>query len=202
VQRPVRLVIALVLTLGVVALARADDDASQRQELETLRGKIEQLDAALTDTDKASTALKEEADDYAAKVAANAATGEAIKQRGQQLTARGAELADEHTNAEKLCMKTTATTEEYQAVLAQCDKARQAYQQHADGYRADQQHLTADYAAYNAAAKELQARYQDIDKKRQDIVAKQASLKDARQQTLAQFDALRDRLNPPQPAAK
>ena len=200
--RPVWLAMALMLMLGVVAPARADDAANLRQELESLRGKIEQLDAALTDTDKASAALKEEADDYAAKVAANAATGEAVKQHGQQLTARGAELADEHANTEKLCTKTTATTEEYQAVLAQCDKARQAYQQHADAYRADQQRLTVDYQTYDAAAKELQARYQDIDKKRQDILAKQASLKDARQQALAQFDALRDRLNPPLPGAK
>ena len=190
------------MTLGVVAPTRADEAASLRQALETLRGKIEQFDAALTDTDKASAALMQEADDYAAKVAANAATGAAMKQRGQQLTARGAELADEHANTEKLCTKTTATTEEYRAVLAQCQKAREAYQQHADAYRADQQRLTADYAAYDATAKELQARYRDIGQKRQDILAKQASLKDARQQAQAQFDALRDRLGPPQPAAK
>ena len=199
---PVRLAVALMLMLGVVAPSRADDAASLHQELETLRGKIEQLDAALTDTDKESAAVKQEADDYAAKVAANAATGEAIKQHGQQLVELAAKIADVRANAEKLCTKTAATTEGYQAVLAECNKAREDYQQRADWHRAEQKRLTADYQAYDATAKELQARYQDIDKKRRDILAKQASLKEARQQALAQFNALRDRLNPPPSGAK
>ena len=54
---PVRLAVALMLMLGVVAPSRADDAASLHQELETLRGKIEQLDAALTDTDKESAEI-------------------------------------------------------------------------------------------------------------------------------------------------
>ena len=191
-------VVALV-TFGAMATARADDAANLRQELDSLRGKIEQLDTALTDTDKGSAGLKQEADDYAAKVAASAAAGDELKQRSQQLTVQAKELETERATTEQLCKKTSATAEEYQAALAQCDKARQAYQQHTDAYRAAQQRLAIDASAYGAAAKGLQAGYQDIEQKRQGILAKQASLQGERQQTLDRFNAVRDRLDALQP---
>jgi chromosome segregation ATPase len=190
-----RLAVVLLLTLGATVMARADDAASLRQELDSLRGKIEQLDTALTDTDKGSAALKQEADDYAAKVKASDAAGDELKQRSQQLTMQAKEFETERATTEQLCHKTSATTEEYQAALAQCDKARQAYQQHTDAYRAEQQRLATDAGTYAAAARELQASYKDIEQKRHDILAKQASLQATRQQTLDRFNAVRDRLN-------
>jgi chromosome segregation ATPase len=189
------LTLALTVAFGVVAMARADDAASLRQQLDTLRSKLEQIDASLTDTDKESAALKQEADDYAAKLKINTATGDELKQRSQQLTAHAKELETERAATEQLCHKTTATTEEYQAALAECEKSRQAYQQHSDAYNVEQQRFTTDDAAYDAAVKELQAGYKDIGQKRQDILAKQASLHDTRQQTLDEFNAVRDRLN-------
>ncbi|MFZ2007739.1 MAG: hypothetical protein WAV02_21840 [Stellaceae bacterium] len=190
-----RLAIALPLTLGGTVMARADDAASLRQELDSLRGKIEQLDTALTDTDKGNATLKQEADDYAAKVKASDAAGDELKHRSQQLTMQAKELETERATTEQLCHKTSATAEEYQAALAHCDKARQAYQQHTDTYRAEQQRLATDAGAYDAAVKELRTRYKDIEQKRQDILSKQASLQATRHQTLDRFDAVRDRLN-------
>lgn len=194
-----RLAVALLVVVGATVAARADDAASPRQELDSLRGKIEQLDATLTDAGKGAAALKQEGDDYAAKVKASDTTGEELEQRSQQLTLRVNELEAERVATEQLCRKTTATTEEYRAALAQCDKARQEYQQHTDAYRAAQQRLATDTGAYDAAAKELQASYKDIERKRQDILAKQVSLQNARQQTLDRFNAVRDRLNALQP---
>jgi chromosome segregation ATPase len=193
------LAVALLVTVGATVMARADDAASLRQQLDSLRSKIEQFDTALTDTDKDSATLKQEADDYAAEVKASDATGDELKQRSQQLTMQAKQLETERATTEQLCHKTSATTEEYQAALAQCDKARQAYQQHTDAYRAEQQRLATDSGAYAAAAKELQASYKDIEQKRQDVLAKQASLQNARQQTLDRFNAVRDRLNALQP---
>jgi chromosome segregation ATPase len=193
------LAVALLVTFGATVMARADDAASLRQQLDSLRSKIEQLDTALTDTDKDSATLKQEAGDYAAKVKASDATGDGLKQRSQQLMMQAKQLETERATTEQLCHKTSATTEEYQAALAQCDKARQAYQQHTDAYRAEQQRLATDSGAYAAAAKELQASYKDIEQKRQDVLAKQASLQNARQQTLDRFNAVRDRLNALQP---
>jgi chromosome segregation ATPase len=187
------------VTVGATVMARADDAASLREQLDSLRSKIEQFDTALTDTDKDSATLKQEADDYAAEVKASDATGDELKQRSQQLTMQAKQLETERATTEQLCHKTSATTEEYQAALAQCDKARQAYQQHTDAYRAEQQRLATDSGAYAAAAKELQASYKDIEQKRQDVLAKQASLQNARQQTLDRFNAVRDRLNALQP---
>lgn len=199
----IRSVLALAfVSVAVLSEARADDAASLRQELNSLRDKIEQLDSALTDTAKGSAALKQEADDYAAKVKASDATGDELKLRSQQLTTQAKELEAERTTTEQLCRKTSATPEEYQAVLAQCDKARQAYQQHTDAYRAAQQRLATDTSAYDAAAKILQASYKEMEQQRQDILARQASLQQERQQTLDRFNAVRDRLQTLQPWSK
>ena len=194
-----RVAVALLVTVGAAVMARADDAASLRQELDSLRSKIEQLDTALTDTDKGSAALKQEADDYGAKVKASDAAGDELKQRSQQLMMQAKQLETERAATEQLCHKTSTTTEEYQAALAQCDKVRQAYQQHTGAYRAEQQRLATDSGAYAAAAKELQGSYEDIEQKRQDVLAKQASLQNARRQTLDRFNAVRDRLNALQP---
>jgi chromosome segregation ATPase len=180
--------------LGVATAARAEDAASLRQELDALNGKIEQIDADITGTAQGNTDIKNEADAYAADKKANTAAGDALKQRSQQLAARREQLDTEHAATEQTCRKTTATTQEYEAALAQCEKARQAYQQHADAYRADEQHLADDLAAYQSAAQKLQAEYKDIEQKRQDLLARQASLQDKRQQALNQFNELRDRL--------
>ena len=194
-----RLALTLVLVLGAAATARAEDAANLRQQLDALNSKIERIDADMSGTTQGNTEIKTEADAYAADVKANGATGDDLKQRSQQLAARRAELDSEHTATGQTCSKKTETTEEYQAALASCEKARQAYQQHADAYRADEQHLADDLAAYQSAAQKLQAEYKDIEQKRQDLLAQQASLKDERQQTLSQFNALRDRLVALQP---
>ena len=188
--------------MGLAATARAEDAASLRQELDTLNHKIEQIDADITATTKGSTEVKDEADAYAGNVKANTAAGDQLKQRSQQLATRREQLDAEHTAAEQACHKTTTTTQEYEAALAQCEKTRQAYQQHADAYRTDQQHLSDDLAAYHAASQKLQADYKDIEQKRQAVLARQASLHDLRQQTLAQFNETRDRLTALQPAKK
>jgi chromosome segregation ATPase len=197
-----KLAIALVLTLGVAAAARADDAASLRQELDTLNSKIEQIDADITGTAQGNSEIKDNAETYAADVKTNTAAGDALKQRSQQLAGRREQLDTERTATEQLCHKTTATTQEYQAALAQCEKARQAYQQNADVYRADQQHLADDLAAYQSAAQKLQAEYKDIEQKRQDLVSRQTSLKDERQQALNQFNEVRDRLTAKQSGGK
>jgi chromosome segregation ATPase len=189
-----RLAAVLVLTLGVGATARAEDAASLRQELDALNSKIEQIDANITGTAQGNTEIKSESNAYAADMKANTAACDALKLRGQQLATREKELDTEHAAAEQACRKTTATTEEYQAALAQCEKARQAYQQHADAYRADEQHLADDLAAYQSAAQKLQTEYKDIEQKRQDLLGHQASLQDERQQMLNQFNEVRDRL--------
>jgi chromosome segregation ATPase len=197
-----RLAIALVLTLGVATAARAENAASLRQELDALNSKIEQIDADITGTAQGNTEIKGESDAYAADTKANTATGDELKQRGQQLATRREQLDNEHAAAEQLCRKTTATPQEYEAALAQCEKARQAYQQHADAYRADEQHLADDLAAYQSAAQKLQAEYKEIERKRQDLLARQASLQDKRQRALNQFNELRDRLVALQPGPK
>jgi chromosome segregation ATPase len=189
-----RLVLALVLILGVAAAARAEDAASLRQQLDALNGKIAQIDADITGTTQGNTEIKGESDVYAADKKANTATGDELKQRGQQLAARREQLDTEHAATEQTCHKTTTTTQEYQAALAQCEKARQTYQQDADAYRADEQHLADDLTAYQSAAQKLQGEYKDIEQKRQDLLARQASLQDKRQQALNQFNELRDRL--------
>jgi chromosome segregation ATPase len=197
-----RLVFRLVLIVGVAAPVHAEDAASLRQQLDALNSKIEQIDADLTGTTQGNTEIRTEADAYAADMKANRATGDDLKQRSQQLATRRVELDNQHTATGQTCSKKTETTEEYQAALAQCEKARQAYQQNADAYRADEQHLADDLAAYQTAAQKLQAEYKDIEQKRQDLLARQASLQDQRQQTLGQFNALRDRLVASQPGPK
>jgi chromosome segregation ATPase len=193
---------ALVLTLGVVVAARADDAASLRQELDALNSKIEQIDADITGTTQGNTEIKNESDAYAANVKANTAAGDELKQRSQQLATRKGQLDTEHAAAEQICRKTTATTQEYQAALAQCEKARQAYLQNVEAYRADEQHLADDLAAYQSAAQKLQVEYKDIEQKRQDLLARQASLQDKRQQAMNQFNEVRDRLVASQSGAK
>jgi len=190
-----------VLTLGIATAARAEDAAGLRQQLDALNGKIEQIDADITGTAQGNTEIKTEADTYAVDMKANAAIGDSLKQRSQQLAARRDQLDTEHNAAEQLCRKTTATTQEYDAVVAQCEKARQAYQQHADVFRSDEQHLAGDLATYQSAAQKLQAEYKDIEQKRQDLLARRASLQDKRQQALNQFVELRDRLVALQPGA-
>jgi len=194
VKRFSRLAAALAATLGVIAIAHADDLADVRQELESLRSKIEQIDADISDTAHGNAELKDQADAYAAKVQANTATGQELKERGQQLAARKTQLDAEHDAAEQMCHKTTATAEEYKAALSQCENAGQSYQQHADSYRDDQQRLATDYAAYNAASKDLQAQYKDIEQKRQDVLARRDSLHNTREETLNRFNEARDRL--------
>ena len=79
-RRPLGLALALALSLGVGAAAHADDAASLRQELDSLRSKIEQIDADITDTGRGSAALKDESDAYcAAKVQTNTATGQELE---------------------------------------------------------------------------------------------------------------------------
>ena len=56
------------VSVAFLSEARADDAANLRLQLDALRGKIAPLDAALADTDKESATLKQQADDYAAKV--------------------------------------------------------------------------------------------------------------------------------------
>jgi len=202
VRRLVRISLGFAFALAAAVAAHADDAASLRQELDTLRSKIEQIDAQITDTGRDSSAIKDETDAYTAKVKASAAAGTALKERGERLASRLAQLQTEHAAAEQTCHKTTATTREYDAALAQCEAARRAYQQHADDYRAEQQRLAADDGAYHAAAQELQAEYKDIEKKRQDLLAQQAALHASRQEALQRFDELRDRLAAPQPGAK
>jgi len=191
---------ALTVVSGLAAAARADDAASLRQELDTLNSQIERIDANITDTAKGNAALKSESDAYAAKAKADAASGDALKQRSQQLTARRKQLDDEHAAAEQTCHKTTATPQEYQAALAACEKASQAYSRDADAYRADQQRLADDLAAYHTATQDLQAEYKDIEQKRHDILAHQAALNETRQETLNRFNEIRDRLTALQPA--
>lgn len=183
-----------VTMLCVTANARADDIASLRLELDALKSKIEQIDADINATDQGSAEIKEATDAYAAKVKANVSTGEALKQRAQQLAATKAHLDTEHAAARQTCHKTTATTKEYEAALAECQKAGNAYQQHADGYRAEQQHFTDDYAAYNTATAELKNQYESIEQKRQEVLSRQASLHETRQETLSRFNEIRDRL--------
>jgi len=202
VRRFVGSALALTLMLGTVASARADDHASLQKELETLRSKIEQIDRQITETAQGSSAIKDEADAYTAKVKANTAVGAALKEHGQQLASRLAQLDTEHAAAEQACHKTTATTQEYEAALAECEKARKAYQQHADEYRAEQQRLSADDTAYHNTAKDLLAEYKDIEKKRQDLLAQQASLHTEREDTLSRFNQVRDRLTALQPGVK
>lgn len=181
-------------TLSVAAGARADDIASLRQELDGLKSKIEQIDADINATGQGSSEIKQETDAYAAKVTANTGTGEALKQRAQQLAATKAHLDGEHAAAQQLCHKKTATTKEYEAALAECEKVGHAYQQHADAYRVEQRHFADDYAAYNAATAELKTAYQDIEQKRHDVLSRQASLHESRQETLHRFNEVRDRL--------
>lgn len=194
VKRFSRLAAALAATLGIIAIAHADEVADLRQELDSLRSKIEQIDADITDTARGNAELKDQADAYAPKVQANTATGQELKERSQQLTARKTQLDTEHDAADQTCHKTTATADEYKAALAQCEKVRQAYQQHTDGYRDDQQRLATDYAAYNAASKDLQSQYKDIEQKRQDLLARRDSLHNTREETLNRFNEVRDRL--------
>jgi len=189
------LTLAMAMTmLWVTANARADDIANLRQELDTLKSKIEQIDADINATDKGSAEIKEATDAYAAKVKTNVGTGEALKQRAQQLDTAKTHLDTEHAAAEQMCHKTTATTKEYEAALAECEKAGKAYQQHADAYRAEQQRFTGDYAAYNTATAELKTQYEKIEQKRKDVLSRQASLHETRQETLTRFDEVRDRL--------
>jgi chromosome segregation ATPase len=188
------LVLALVLTLGVATAARAEDAASLRQELDALNSRIAQIDADMTGTARGNTEIKSASDAYAADMKASTATGDTLKQRGQQLATRQEQLDNEHAATEQACRKTSTTPQEYQAALAQCEKARQAYQQDADAYRADEQHLADDLAVYQSAAQKLQAEYKDIEQKRQGLLARQASLQDERQQALNQFNAVRDQL--------
>jgi chromosome segregation ATPase len=187
--------LAMALTmLMVTTSARADDVASLRQELDALKSKIEQIDGDINATDPGSAEIKEATDAYAAKVKANVSAGEALKQRAQQLAATKARLDTEHAAAEQMCHKTTATTKEYEAALVECEKVGKAYQQHADAYRAEQQHFTDDYAAYNAATAELKTQYEDIEQKRKNVLSRQASLHETRQETLTRFNEVRDRL--------
>ncbi|HWB52469.1 MAG TPA: hypothetical protein VG651_25420 [Stellaceae bacterium] len=196
---------ALALGLTVLLAAspgRAADVAGLRQELDALRSKIEQIDADITVAAQGDTALKDEADAYAAKVKTNAAAGEALKQRAEKLAAGKGQLDTEHAAAEEMCHKTTATTKEYEAALAACEKASRAYQQHADSYRAEQQHFADDYAAYKTATANLKAQYQDIEQKRRDVLSRQASLHETRQETLNRFNDVRDHLVALQSGAK
>jgi len=202
VRRFVRFALALTFVVGAAASARADDPAGLQKELDALRGKIEQIDAQITDTAHGSGAIKDEADAYAAKMKANAAAFVALKEHGQQLAARLTQLETEHAAAEQACHKTTATTQEYETALAECEKARKAYQQHADEYRAEQQRLSSDDTAYHNAAKDLLVEYKDIEKKRQDLLARQASLHTEREDTLNRFNQVRDRLTALQSVAK
>ena len=189
-----RLAAALALTFCVAAPVRADDPASLQQQLDALNGKIKQIDADIAGTTHGSAEVKDESDAYAAKLKASTAAGEQLRQRSRQLATRRAQLDNERAGAEQICRKTSATTQEYEATLAQCEKARQTYQQDSASYSTDQQHLADDLAAYDAAAQKLQAEYKDIEQKRQDVLAKQASLQGMRQQMLNQFNELRDRL--------
>ena len=183
-----------VTMLWVTADARADDIASLRQELDALKSKIEQIDGDISATDQGSAEIKEATDAYAAKVKANVSTGEALKQRAQQLAATRANLDTEHAAAQQTCHKTTSTTKEYEAAVAECEKAGKAYQQRADAYRAEQQHFTDDYGAYNATTVELKTQYEDIEQKRKDVLSRQASLHETRQEALTRFNEVRDRL--------
>lgn len=201
VRRSLR-ILALAFALGAAAAGHAEDAASLRQELDGWRSKIEQIDAQITDTTRDSGAIKDATEAYTAKEKATAATGAALQERGQQLAVRLAKLETEHAAAEKACRKTTTTTQEYEAALTQCQKARQAYQEHADAYRAEQRRLSTDDGAYHGAAHELQTEYNDIEKKRQDLLAAQAALHQSRQAALGHFNELRDRLTALQSSAK
>lgn len=194
--------LALVVALGAAAAAHAEDASSLRHELDGWRSKIEQIDAQIGDTARDGEAIKDATEAYTAKAKAGAATGAALKERGQQLAARLAKLETEHTAAEQACRQTAATTQEYEAALAQCQKARQAYQEHADAYRVEQQRLATDDGTYHTAAQELQTEYNDIEKKRQDLLARQAALHQSRQAALSRFNELRDRLTALQSSAK
>jgi chromosome segregation ATPase len=180
--------------LWVIADARADDMAGLRQELDALKSKIEQIDADINATEQGSAEIKDATDAYAAKVKTNVSTGEVLKQRAQQLAATKAHLDNEHAAAQQTCHKTTATTNEYEAALAECEKAGKAYQQDADAYRVEQQHFANDYATYNTATAELKTQYENIEQKRQQVLSRQASLHDTRQETLSRFNEIRDHL--------
>lgn len=193
-QRLTGLIAALAVAFFSIAGALADDAAGLRQELDTLRSKIEQIDAEIADTARGNEAIKANADAYAAKMKTNAASDEALKQRGQQLASRKEQLDTERAATEQACHKTTATPQEYQVALAHCEKASQTYQQNVDAYRAEQQRFAADYGAYTAAAKDLQAQYKDIEQKRQDLSARQTALRDTRQGVLDRFNEVRDRV--------
>ena len=193
-----RLATALALTLCVAGPACADEAASLRQELAALNNKIEQIDADITAAaTRGSAEIKDASDAYAAAMAANTAAGQELKQRSQELATRRQQLDTERAATEQSCRKTSATPQEYEATLAQCEKARQTYGQHADAYRTDEQHLADDVAAYHSATQKLQAQYKDVEQKRQDVLARQASLRDMRQQALNQFNEIRDRLSAP-----
>ena len=195
-------ILALAFAPGAATAARAEDAASLRQKLDGWRSKVEQIDAQITDTTRDSGAIKDATEAYAAKEKANAAAGAALKEQGQRLASRLAQLETEHAAAEQPCRKTTATTQEYEAALTQCQKARQAYQEHADAYRAEQQHLSTDNGADRGAAQELRTEYADIEKRRQDLLARQAALHRSRQEALGHFNEPRDRLTALQSSAK
>jgi chromosome segregation ATPase len=93
-----------------------------------------------------------------------------------------------------MCHKTTATTKEYEAAVAECEKVSHAYQQHADSYRAEQQRFAKDQAAYETATRDLKAQYEDIEQKRHEVLSRQTSLHETRQETLNRFNEVRDHL--------
>lgn len=190
------------LAFALSTAAHADDAVNLRRELDELRGKIEQIDAQIADTAHDSDAIKDKTDAYTAKAKAGAATGAALKERSQQLASRLAQLETDHAAAEQTCRKTTATTQEYEAALAQCEKVRQAYQQHAGAYRAEEQRLSADDSAYRGVVQDLRTAYDDIEKKRQDLLARQAALQQSRLVALGRFNELSDRLSASQSSAK
>ena len=186
-----KLATAIAMTVSVAV--HADDLADLRQSLDALKTKIEQIDGDLAETGRNIDALNAETAGYRSKLADAEAVGRKLSDRNQQLATHKAQLDTEHEAAAQLCRKTVSEAE-YKATVAHCQSAADAYQQHADAYRTDQQSLATDYAAYQAETQELKARYEDIEQKRSAVLARQTSLQSARREAAGRFNAERDRL--------
>jgi chromosome segregation ATPase len=185
---------AVTAAMALPGTALADDDATLRQELTGLKDKIEEIDASLGKTGQSNAQLVDATKAYGQKLGEIKTEGEKLKDRARQLTAGKERLDAEHDAATQICRKKTATDAEYKEAVAQCEKAGDAYQQHADAFRAEEQTLTAELAAYDAANAQLKAQYAEIERKREDLVTRQKSLEADRQSTVDRFNEIRDRL--------
>lgn len=179
--------------LGTLALVRADDADTVRQQLTSLGQTVDSLDAALEQVGEKRTELQMEMADFARRVAESDAQSQKVKELSQQYTDEKRKLAIEEQNTADLCGK-KVSEREYKRLLTACEKARTVYQNHFDELQQQYQLMIDKYSKSEAVAKQLATERPMLEQKRQDIEAARTKLHEQREEAVKQFNETRERL--------